>query len=735
MHIYWYSLIALAAAKEHTSTTTLAAAAHAAAASAESLVGEAGRARSPPGMEQQKMLSDMEATLRTYESDFASDMSDKEREASSEVGSVMPPLSQQVDESTSGIAELGIKVQGEKDRIIREAGSLVDHETYFNTDMNERNSEIINLGENALKLMKDRAQEFNDLRDETSTENAAEFTELANELIADTQASATDLNENMKEAIDDMQETYSEISETMAESLEEDKETWEEAKEVAAEIQELNKNTVGELKSFRAENVRTIEKVTKQAAKMPSQLERSAAKDNQVAKRAITALGNQMKEELKEMEKEVTDQGDEVEQGSREVMNGLADEANEMKMEFNTQKNEIKKDKAQQDLDLTALQLEAMNALTVGNDDATSLEETAESQKENAEEELNELVGESEQKLLETSADLESAEATSQDELKSGTNTMQEEVEAAVHEQSAQAEANVENAIGVMQGNVNKILHQAEKDIDKSKSQAGNMEGEITQNAAALSNLQSVLTDTMDELFKQRASVGSLVNETKTETLKQIADVKESMTKQQAERGEELKAEASRVSNETKELADEVQAGLMEKVGKLKGEATESLDLSEQRIKSTTDRGEDVMNTMKVASGNIAKLNQQIRDLYPTVKKSVGEATTAMDAELDGAKEQLQVTKETAIAGVNTEEQNMRSEAQLGMESAKDELMQQLESSSAEVGEMIAGLRLSQEDLAKALANDYSQGSNFQDSTRRKLLQVLLAIIYFYLIK
>merc|ERR1719316_943613 len=197
------------------------------------------------------------------------------------------------------------------------------------------------------------------------------------------------------------------------------------------------------------------------------------------------------------------------------------------------------------------------------------------------------------------------------------------------------------------------------------------------------------------------------------------------MTKQQAERGEELKAEASRVSNETKELADEVQAGLMEKVGKLKGEATESLDLSEQRIKSTTDRGEDVMNTMKVASGNIAKLNQQIRDLYPTVKKEVGEATTAMDAELDGAKEQLQVTKETAIAGVNTEEENMRSEAQLGMESAKDELMQQLESSSSEVGEMITGLRLSQEDLAKALTGDYTDGSNFQDSVRRQIENAL----------
>ena len=42
----------------------------------------------------------------------------------------------------------------------------------------------------------------------------------------------------------------------------------------------------------------------------------------------------------------------------------------------------------------------------------------------------------------------------------------------------------------------------------------------------------------------------------------------------------------------------------------------------------------------------------------------------------------MHVTKETAIAGVNTEEENMRSEAQLGMESAKDELMQQLESSS-----------------------------------------------------
>ena len=51
------------------------------------------------------------------------------------------------------------------------------------------------------------------------------------------------------------------------------------------------------------------------------------------------------------------------------------------------------------------------------------------------------------------------------------------------------------------------------------------------------------------------------------------------------------------------------------------------------------------------------------------------------------------MTKETAIAGVNTEEENMRSEAQLGMESAKDELMQQLESSSQQAPGTLTELR------------------------------------------
>lgn len=90
--------------------------------------------------------------------------------------------------------------------------------------------------------------------------------------------------------------------------------------------------------------------------------------------------------------------------------------------------------------------------------------------------------------------------------------------------------------------------------------------------------------------------------------------------RRQAERGEELKAEAARVSNETKKLSDQVQAGLIEKVpapargnrkrravprrsalqvDKLKSEAEKSLDLSAQRIKSTTDRGKDVMTTME----------------------------------------------------------------------------------------------------------------------------------------
>jgi hypothetical protein len=721
MHVYWYSLIALAVAKEHTSTTTLAAAANAAAASAKSLV----KAVQSPGQQQQKQLSDMESELRTYQGEFASDMSAKERQASQDVGSVMPALSQAVEESTSGIAELGIEVQAEKDRLTRESDTLIEKQTTFNTEMNEANSEVINLGENALKLMKDRAQEFEDLRDETSQENTDEYQELANEIIGDTREFSGELTGTLQDSVTEMQEQYSEIQEAMQETLDTDKETWQEAKAVAGEIDDSNKETKSELNSFKRENSRTIEKVTKQAGKLPSQLQRSAAKDNQVAARAVKAVFNQLSDELKDMAKDFTGQAGEVQTASREQQDELGDEANDLKMEFNTQKNDIKKDKAQADLELTALQLDAMNALTVGNDDATTLQETAEGEKESAEEELNELVGESEQKLLETSADLESAEATAADELKSQTTEMQEVVESAVHEQQAQVEANVENAISILQNNVNKVLAEAEKGIEKSKSQAGSTEDEINQNAAALANLQSVLTDTMVELRKQQGAVTTLVNETKTETLTAIADVKESVTKKQAERGEELKAEAARVSNETKKLSDQVQAGLIEKVDKLKSEAEKSLDMSAQRIKSTTDRGKDVMTTMEVAAENIAKLNQQIRSLYPSVKKSVGEATTSMDAELEGARGQLQVTKETAIAGVNTEEENMRSEAQLGMESAKDELMQQLESSSQQVGEMITGLRLSQEDLAKALTGDYTDGSNFQDSVRRQIENAL----------
>ena len=38
---------------------------------------------------------------------------------------------------------------------------------------------------------------------------------------------------------------------------------------------------------------------------------------------------------------------------------------------------------------------------------------------------------------------------------------------------------------------------------------------------------------------------------------------------------------------------------------------------------------------------------------------------------------------------------------------------------------MITGLRLSQEDLAKALTGDYTDGSNFQDSVRRQIENAL----------
>merc|ERR1719265_409799 len=119
-------------------------------------------------------------------------MSAKERQASQDVASVMPTLSQQVEESTSGIAELGIEVQAEKDRLTRESDTLVEKETTFNTEMNEANSEVINMGENALKLMKDRAQEFEDLRDETSQENTDEYQELSGEIIGDTREFSTE---------------------------------------------------------------------------------------------------------------------------------------------------------------------------------------------------------------------------------------------------------------------------------------------------------------------------------------------------------------------------------------------------------------------------------------------------------------------------------------------------------------------------------------------------------------
>ena len=68
------------------------------------------------------------------------------------------------------------------------------------------------------------------------------------------------------------------------------------------------------------------------------------------------------------------------------------------------------------------------------------------------------------------------------------------------------------------------------------------------------------------------------------------------------------------------------------------------------------------------------------------------------------------MTKETAIAGVNTEEENMRSEAQLGMESAKDELMQQLESSSQQAPGPLTEIR-ERDGLSRSCCGDASPRS------------------------
>merc|ERR1719426_271441 len=104
---------------------------------------------------------------------------------------------------------------------------------------------------------------------------------------------------------------------------------------------------------------------------------------------------------MKEAEREQYEEVGEVTNMNREKQEEIGDEMNQLKMDFNFEKNDIKREKATSNLDLTSLQLDAMNALTVANDDTLNLRETAEEEKSSAEERLNELIGETEQKLME----------------------------------------------------------------------------------------------------------------------------------------------------------------------------------------------------------------------------------------------------------------------------------------------------------------------------------------------
>ena len=70
------------------------------------------------------------------------------------------------------------------------------------------------------------------------------------------------------------------------------------------------------------------------------------------------------------------------------------------------------------------------------------------------------------------------------------------------------------------------------------------------------------------------------------------------------------------------ELADSVEADLIKQVLSLEEKSKEALTKSEAKIDRTALRSKDVLQVMESAAENVAKLNENIRKLFPEVRRS-----------------------------------------------------------------------------------------------------------------
>ena len=76
------------------------------------------------------------------------------------------------------------------------------------------------------------------------------------------------------------------------------------------------------------------------------------------------------------------------------------------------------------------------------------------------------------------------------------------------------------------------------------------------------------------------------------------------------------------MSNNTLELADSVESDLIKQVLSLEQKSKEALTESEAKIDRTALRSKDVLQVMESAAENVAKLNENIRKLFPEVRRS-----------------------------------------------------------------------------------------------------------------